>query len=337
MPVRMKDIARDLGVSVVTVSKVLRNHSDISNATRERVLKRVDELNYKPNLAARALVTGRSYIIGFVVPDLVHSFFAQVAKSLASAVRPQGYNVVISSSDEDPEVERQEIEQLLARRVDALVIASAGPSPEGLAQIEDRPYILIDRKFEGHPAHFVGVDDEAIGDIATGHLIEIGCKRIAHIAGPVVSTGMGRLNGYRRTLQRHGMSLQPKYIVTLEHGDLSVGESGYAAMQKLLRAKPRPDGVFCHNDTAGMGAMQAILEAGLRIPQDIALVGAGNVHYAPFLRVPLSSVDQQSYSIGEQTGKLVLNLIEAKKPIKPKELLLEPKLIVRESSMRSAK
>jgi LacI family transcriptional regulator len=337
MAVRMKDIARDLGVSVVTVSKVLRNHSDISAATRERVLKRIDELNYKPNLAARALVTGRSYIIGFVVPDLVHSFFAQVAKSLASAVRTKGYNVVISSSDEDPLVERQEIEQLLARRVDALVVAAAGPSFEGLLQIEDRPYILIDRKFEGHAAHFVGVDDEAIGEIATEHLIAIGCERIAHIAGPAVSTGTGRMNGYKRSLKRHGITPQSKYIVMLEHGDLSVGESGYAVMRKLLTVEPRPDGVFCHNDTAGMGAMQAILEAGLRIPEDIALVGAGNVHYAPFLRVPLTSVDQQSHAIGEQTGKLVLNLIESKRAVRPKEVLLEPKLIIRESTMRQRK
>src|SRR5215831_34090 len=125
MTVRMKDIARDLGVSVVTVSKVLRNHSDISEETRERVLKRMKELNYRPNLAARALVTGRSYTIGLVVPDLVHPFFAQVAKGLARVLRKKGYSLLISSSEEDPQLEQQEIDQLLARRVDALVVASA--------------------------------------------------------------------------------------------------------------------------------------------------------------------------------------------------------------------
>ena len=124
MAVRMKDIAKDLGVSVVTVSKVLRNHSDISPATRMRVRKRMEELNYRPNLAARALVTGRTSIIGLIVPDLVHPFFGQVARGLSRVLRKKGYSLVISSSEEDPELERQEIEQLLARRVDALIIAS---------------------------------------------------------------------------------------------------------------------------------------------------------------------------------------------------------------------
>ena len=125
MPVRMKDIARDLGVSVVTVSKVLRNHSDIGEETRERVLKRMKELNYRPNLAARALVTGHSLTMGLVVPDLVHPFFAEVAKGISRTLRKKGYSLLISSSEEDAELEQQEIEQLLARRVDALVVASA--------------------------------------------------------------------------------------------------------------------------------------------------------------------------------------------------------------------
>src|SRR5690242_19925500 len=124
MEIRMKDIARDLGVSVVTVSKVLRNHSDISQQTRERVLRRIKELNYRPNLAARALVTGRTHSIGLIVPDLVHPFFAEVAKGLSRVLRKRDYSLMISSSEEDPALEQSAIDQLLARRVDALIVAS---------------------------------------------------------------------------------------------------------------------------------------------------------------------------------------------------------------------
>src|SRR5580704_19152376 len=125
MPVRMKDIARDLGVSIVTVSKVLRNGGDISEETRDRILKRMKEMNYRPNLAARALVTGRTFSMGLVVPDLVHPFFAVLATGMSKVLRSQGYGLIISCSEEDPELEQQELEQLLTRRVDALVIASA--------------------------------------------------------------------------------------------------------------------------------------------------------------------------------------------------------------------
>ncbi len=190
MAVRMKDIAQDLGVSVVTVSKVLRNHSDISPETRERVLKRMKELNYRPNLAARALVTGRTNMIGLVVPDLVHPFFAEVAKGLSKVLRKKGFSLVISSSEEDPELEQQEIDNLLARGVDALILASTQWTVESFRRIEEQktPYVLLDRKFSGLHANFVGVDDDLVGFLATKHLIEQGCRTIAHIRGTDTST-----------------------------------------------------------------------------------------------------------------------------------------------------
>ncbi len=332
----MKDIARDLGVSVVTVSKVLRNHADISAETRERVLKRMKELNYKPNLAARALVTGKSYIMGLIVPDLVHPFFAQVAKKMNRVLRDQGYNLVISSSNEDPELEQQEIEQLLARRVDALVIASAQWTVESMRTIEQHrtPYILIDRKFVGLAANFVGVDDEAVGVMATQHLIDIGCKTIAHIGGPEVSTAIGRRDGYRRALLKNGRDYLPEYMVVREHGDDASDITGCEAMTDLLKRNPRPDGVFCYNDPTAMGAMKALLAAQLRVPEDVALVGCGNTFYAEFLRVPLTSVDQDSEGIGENAAKLGLSLVESKGPVRPRTVVLQPKLVVRESTRR---
>jgi LacI family transcriptional regulator len=336
VPVRLKDIARDLGVSVVTVSKVLRNHSDISPATRARVLRRIKELNYKPNPVARALVTGRSYMAGLVVPDLVHPFFAEVAKGLTSVLRTQGYSLVIASSEEDVSLERQEIDQMLARRLDVLLIASAQWTVETFRNIEEqqRPYILIDRKFSGLPANFVGTDDVAIGRLATEHLLANGCRRIAFLGGDYVSTAIERLEGYRATLAEAGITLPPEYILRQPHSDDQAEITGFRCMSDLLRLDPRPDAVFCSNDPLALGAMRAILEAGLRIPEDIAIVGSGNSSFAALLQTPLTSIDQDSKLLGATAAEMALGLVNAKEPVRPRQILLRPKLIARRSSLR---
>jgi LacI family transcriptional regulator len=336
MNVRMKDIARDLGVSVVTVSKVLRNHSDISETTKKRVLRRVKELNYRPNIAARSLVTGRTFAVGLVVPSLVHPFFAELAKGMAGALRDSGYGVLIASSEERADLERQAIDQMLARRVDVLLVASSQTTVETFRRIEEHntPYILIDRKFEGLSANFVGIDDEMAGLLGTEHLIEVGCKRIAHIAGTHVSPALGRLAGYKKALAKHGFVENPKYIATADQIDDRAVASGYRAAQTLLRCDPIPDGIFCFNDPVALGAMRAILDHGLRIPQDIALVGCANLPYDDFLRVPLTSVDQQSLLIGQRAAKLAMAVVSAKSRTTPKSIVLLPKVIVRESSKR---
>ena len=280
MATRLKDIANELGLSVVTVSKVLRDHPDIAAETRKRVLKRMQELNYQPNLAARSLVTGRTWTLGLVVPDLLHPFFAEIAKALSSETRKQGYSLFISSSDEDPELEAQEIGQFLARHVDVILVASAQASVDCFRQIEEQktPYILIDRRFQGLDANFVGVDDIAVGALATSHLIEQGCRRVAHIRGPEVSTAAGRLEGYKRALATHHLKPLTGHTVSLGgSGDHRGDRGGYEAARRLLAEEVRPDGIFCFNDPSALGAMRAILDAGLRIPQDVAVIGCGNI------------------------------------------------------------
>lgn len=337
MAVRLKDIAADMGLSVVTISKVLRDHPDISDRTRKRVLQRIKELNYQPNLAARSLITGRTWTIGLVVPDLLHPFFARIAKDISSEVRKKGYSLFISSSDEDAALEQQEIAQLLARRVDVLLIASSQWTVESFRRIEEEkiPYILLDRRFPGFDSNFVGVDDSAVGMIATSHLIEQGCKRIAHLRGPEVSTAVGRLEGYRRALAAAHMTALAGHILSIGASGDHLGESGgYAAARKLLAHRHRPDGIFCFNDPAALGAMRAILEAGLRIPEDVAVVGCGNLSYSDFLRVPLSSVDQNSRKIAKVAASLALKLAHSKMPCRPKSELVTPHIVVRASSLR---
>jgi LacI family transcriptional regulator len=334
----MKDIARDLGVSVITISKVLRNHPDVGDETRERVLARVKELDYRPNLAARSLVTGRTYLVGLVVPDLLHPFFAEIAKSLSEALRESGYYLIVSSSDEDPDLEEQEISQLLARRLDTLIVASCRSTVELFFRIEKQntPYVLIDRILPGLSAHFVGVDDEAVGMLATKHLIDIGCKRIAHIRGPETSPGIRRLEGYKRALTQRGFKVLDEYIITEPKGDVETRQRGAEAMRQLLTLKPKPDGVFCFNDPLAMGAMNHALDEGIRIPEDIAVIGCGNLHYDDALSVPLSSINQHSRRIGQEAARIALTILNSKVPPKPESVILQPELIVRRSTQRRA-
>jgi LacI family transcriptional regulator len=276
------------------------------------------------------MVTRRTYLVGLVLPDLMHSFFAEVAKGVARKLQPLGYQVVISNSEEDGEIEQRHVEVLVNRKVDGLIIASAQKNAQ-LFETLDRskiPYVLIDRLLPGVDANYVGVKDDELGAMATEHLVAQGCRRIAHIRGPAVATGTGRLRGYRKVLARHGMEARSDYIVSGQVGD----STGYAAMQELLKAKPLPDGVFCYNDPVAAGAVKAILEAGLRVPEDIAIVGAGNVHYSDLLRVPLSTVDQSSSIIGERAAELLSECMEA--PAPPKRIFIQPRLIVRDSSRR---
>lgn len=337
MAVRLKDIAQDLGLSVVTVSKVLRDHPDIGEQTRKRVLKRMKELNYQPNLAARSLITGQTWTIGLVVPDLLHPFFAQIAKEISSEVRKKGYSLFISSSDEDPALEQQEISQLVARRVDVILIASSQWTVESFRYLEEAkiPYILLDRQFPGLGSNFVGVDDHAVGVLATTHLIEQGCRRIAHVRGPEVSTAIGRMEGYKQALAAAGMSPLGGHIVSIgTSGDHRGDRGGYEAMRKLLANKHRPDGIFCFNDPVALGVMRAVLDAGLRIPEDVAVVGCGNLSYSDFLRVPLSSVDQNSKKIAKVAASMALKLAHAKTAQRAKSELITPQMAVRASSLR---
>ena len=329
----MKDIAKDLGVSVVTVSKVLRGNTDVSAETRQRVLKRMKELNYQPNMMARGLASGRTYTVGLVVPDLVHPFFAEFAKSLSGVLRESHRALVLASSEENPEIEQQEIRALLSRSIDVLLIASCQPKLKNFYELGDErtPYLLVDRNFPYLAAHFVGSDDYKAGQLATKHLIDLGRKRIAHIGGRGMSPSLDRLRGYRDTLTQNGLEFNEKYVVLREKFEETGDLAGYQAMKELLKLKPRPDAVFCYNDLTAIGAMEATMQAGLRVPQDIAFVGCGNLRYAKYLKMPLTSIDHSTEKLGLKAGELALELTKTP-DMTPTSILIEPKLVIREST-----
>ncbi|MGI4755372.1 MAG: LacI family DNA-binding transcriptional regulator [Janthinobacterium lividum] len=337
MAVRLKDIAADLGVSSVTVSKVLRNQPDVGEETRKRVLQRAKELNYMPNLLARGLASGKSQTIGLIVPNLTHTFFAEFAKGLKAGLRSRGYQLILASADEEPEMEREEIDNLLARGVDALLVASCQTDPEGLASlVRSRvPFALVDRTVSGFSSPSVSTDDVAAGRLATAHLVEVGSRRIAHIAGEGLSTARDRLLGYQQVLQTSGIPYDPDLVVRRSRLEEAGNEVGYDEIRRLLRLMNPPDAVFCYNDLIAVGAIRGILSMGLRVPQDVAVIGCGNLSLAEYLQVPLSSLDQVTGEQGEVAAKLTVSLIEGQRRSEPANIRILPRVVARASTMRT--
>ena len=336
MPIRLKDIAKDLGVSVVTVSKVVRGRGDIGEKTRNRVLKRMRELNYRPNMMARGLASGRTFTVGLVVPDLVQPYFAELAKYIGGVLRSANRALILASSEDDPSIEQDEIRALLSRGIDVLLLASCQTSLRHLDEVESQrtPYILLDRNFPQMAAHFVGMDDFRAGELATEHLIDLGKKRIAHIGGKHIPPSLERLRGYRSALAAHSMTMPEGYVKERESLEMQGDTAGYHCMKQLLRLRERPDAVFCYNDASAIGAMHAACDAGLRIPEDVAFVGCGNVGYSEYLRHPLTSIDQSIPEQGRVAGALALGL-DGQIDQPARTVLLKPRLIVRESTVRS--
>ena len=333
MPVTLADIARELGVSKMTVSRAINNHPLINAATRERVLEVARRMNYQPNQYARALATNRSYLIGVVVPDLMHSYFAEICRGIEAVARPVGFQHLICNTDEDAAKEMDDVEALLPR-TDGLIVASSLPPKDagfyrriikGGAKV-----VLIDRRLEGLRCSVVTTDDVQVGMLATEHLIAMGHRRIGHLRGTTASTAAGRFEGYQRALAKHKLSQSAALV-----RDCGFSErEGYAAMRAWLATENVPGAIFAVNDPTAIGAMQALEEAGMKVGSDVALVGGGNIHYADMLRVPLTTVSWSRSEMGQQAGRLLLDLIEGKKSptAKPQSIVLPAELIPRSSS-----
>jgi LacI family transcriptional regulator len=331
----MKRVAAELGVSVTTVSKVLNHHADIGDATRERVLAKVAELGYRPNAVARSLTLRRTNTLGVVIPDLMHSFFVEIVAGIESVVSDRGYGLLLCCSAEAAKKERAELEMLRSRQVDGVVIASA--NAEGNTKLLQelqalgRGLVMIDR--DDHPkvrCHRVLTDDVKVGRLATEHLLANGRRAIAHIAGPAVIHAQRREQGYRDALRTQGVEVKAAWVVP---GGF-MEDDGYRAMKRLLEDRPRVDAVFAANDPAAIGAMKAVWEAGLSVPDDIAIVGAGNVVHSDLLRVPLTTVSWSKEEMGRRAAELILDQIGPHPSGPFRRVIVPPELVVRASSGR---
>jgi LacI family transcriptional regulator, galactose operon repressor len=328
----MKRIAGELGVSITTVSKVLNNRTDISDATRSRVLAKVEELGYQRNAVARSLTLRRTHTLGIVIPDLMHSFFVEVIAGIEPVASARGYGLLLCSSGEDPRKERAELEMLRGRQVDGVVLASARGvgNTDMLQQLVKRgtTLVMIDR--DDHPSvkcHRVLTDDRRVGELATAHLLDTGRRAIAHIAGPPIAHAKRRERGWRDALEQRGFKPIDDW---LSPGGFMESD-GYRAMKRLLTVRPRIDAVFAANDPAAIGGMKAIWEAGLRVPGDIAVVGVGDIALGDLLRVPLTTVGWSRQDQGRHAAELLLNGLDLDDDL-PQRIVVPPRLIVRESS-----
>jgi LacI family transcriptional regulator len=329
----MRRIAGELGVSVMTVSKVLNNHGDISEATRGRVLAKIEELGYQRNAVARSLTLRRSHTIGVVIPDLMHSFFVEIIAGIEPVVSARGYGLLLCSSGEDPTKERAELEMLRSRQVDGIVLASVhGSANEDLLrQLTGlgTTIVMIDR--DDHPrveCHRVLTDDERVGMLATTHLLDLGRKAIAHIGGPSIVHAQRREKGWRDTLKARGVKIEPEWFV--EGGFME--SDGYRSMKRLLSTRPRIDAVFAVNDRAAIGAMKAFWDAGLKVPDDVAVVGVGDFALGDMLIVPLTTVSWSRKDQGFNAAELLLNGLDSDEKAAPRRVVIPPRLVARQSS-----
>jgi LacI family transcriptional regulator len=315
----------------MTVSRAINNNALVSPETRRRVLEVARRMNYQPNQHARALATNRSYLIGVVVPDLMNLYFAEVAHAIESVARPAGFQLLICSTDEDATREIGEVEVLL-QRTDGVIISSVlapGDTSAYRKMIrEGAKIVLVDRTMRNLRCPVVATDNVQVGRIATEHLINLGHLRIGHLSGGASSVSTDRLEGYKRALVEHGL----RFYKSLVRPCGLLESDGYRAMSKWLAEGDIPDAIFVVNDPAAVGGMKALEEAGLEIGKDVAIVGAGNIHYGEMLRVPLTTVSWSRAEMGQQAAQLLLRAMAGESPpSKERTVSLPPKLVIRNS------
>ena len=335
--VTIQDIARELNITAATVSRALNNHPAIKEATKKAVKEAAQKLNYQPNKIASSLRLGKTHIIGVIIPSAEINFFGSVVHGIEKVANEHNYHVLIYQTNELYEQEKKGVQTLLRSQVDGILasISKETINLDHYTEIKKRgvPLVLFDRSSDALGVSSVVVDDYAGAFKATKHLIEQGCRRIAHIGGQQhVSIFNQRLKGYIDALNVHHIAVDDDLIV---YGKVSI-ESGRECMKQLLAGARRPDGVFAVEDFTALGAMQAIKAAGKKIPEDIAIIGFANEAFGEYLTPSLSTVNQQTVRMGEEAARLFFDSLRHHQlyDTTPRKLTLEPALIYRQSSIK---
>jgi LacI family transcriptional regulator len=331
MPVTLADIALELGVSQMTVSRAINNQPLINAETRERVLAAARRMNYQPNQHARSLATNRSYLIGIVIPDLKNLYFVEVIHAVETVARQAGFQLLICNTNEDASRELSEVQALL-QRTDGLIISSVLPPTQTKVYrklLKDGArLVLVDRTMTNLRCPAVTTDNVEVGRLATRHLIGLGHRRIGHLRGDASSVSQDRLEGYKQELAAHRL----RYEESLVRACGFLESEGYLAMQSWLKEGDVPEAIFVVNDQAALGVMQAIEAADLRVGHDVAIVAAGNNPYSDILLVPLTTVSWAKKEMGEQAARLMIQLINGEPPAaKAQNVVLPPEIVVRTS------
>jgi DNA-binding LacI/PurR family transcriptional regulator len=328
------DIAKRLGLSPSTISRALNNHPDIRLETKNLVKQVAKELRYSPNPIAQSLKSNRTSTIGVIVPEIKHDFFASAISGIEEVAYHSGYTIIVCQSNESFEREVVNTNVLVQHRVAGVLASISQQTRTGdhfLVLIDQKiPLVFFDRVCEDVPTSRVVVDDTKSAHHAVSFLVQKGYRRIAHFAGPrELNICKRRLRGYFDALNAVNMDAPQERVF---FGGLHEAD-GYASMDAMLKLEPRPDAVFCVNDPVAIGAFQRIKEAGLRIPQDVALVGFSNNKISGLVDPPLTTVDQPSFEMGKRAAGILLELIECgDKTCEARTIVLETTLIIRGST-----
>lgn len=343
MGVTIKDIAKEASVSVTTVSRVLNNKPDVNYKTKEKVLQVIKKLNYNPNGLARGLVLQKTYTIGLIIPDICNPYFPEIARGIQDQAKKMGYSVILYNTDNDKKSEIEAIQLLKSKQVDGIILSLSVSNNEELDQLEDHnfPVVQIDRKISGSNSPSVTIDNIISAYNATEYLLQLGHKRLAHITGNLgTKTGQDRLQGFQKAIQAYGVNWNPDYIC---EGNYSK-DSGYQQMKRLLELPKRPTAIFAANDLMALGAYEAIFDAGLKIPEEITIIGHDDIDVASLIRPGLTTMSQPTYNLGQIAAKMLIQKIKEnssegkdkithdENTLSQNEIVLNTQLIVREST-----
>lgn len=332
--VTLKQIAEALGVSAMTVSRALNDKDNVDDKTRKKIVDKAHEMGYTPNHVAKSLVSSKTYTIGVVIPEITHAFFPEVVRGIEEVTYASDYHLFLINANEDFEREKKAIRALRSKRVDGILISSSRTVENDAFYKNlvntDLDIVFFDRCVENVDASCVRVNDRASAAYITNHLIEEhNYTRLAHLSGPrEVSIGKKRMLGFRDSLEENGLEINEDWIITSGFRE----EEGRKAMKELLSkcTNEYPEAVVCVNDPAAIGAMRAIEEAGLSIPDDIAITGFTDDIRAPLLNTPLTTVHQPAYEVGKRAAKKLLDTIN--NPDEPAENIeVLTSLMIRES------
>lgn len=332
-PSTITDIAKKLGISASTVSRALNDHPDISIETKKKVKKLAKELNYRPNPIARSLKSNRTTTIGVIVPEIKHDFFSSAISGIEQVAYSLGYTIILCQSNESYEREVVNTNLLLHHRVAGLIVSISQNTKQSdhFKDVVEKgvPLVFFDRTCEDIDTYKVVIDDMKSAYNAVSYLIKKGYKKIAHFGGPIgLDICKKRMQGYVEALTQNGLSVNNELI---KYGGLHE-QDGYDSMNYLLEKNIIPDAIFAVNDPVAIGAFQRIKEAGLRIPEDVAIVGFSNNKITSLVDPPLTTVNQPSFEMGKKAAEILINLIENKNIGDSKEIVLNAELIIRAST-----
>lgn len=335
--VTIKDIARKLHLSVSTVSRAFNDKYDIKKETRQLILKTAEEMGYKPNAIARKLLQKHSFNVGVIVPEFINPFFPKVIIGIQDIFCKMGYQVIIMQSSELAKVELANIASMEENMIEGLLI-SLSKEDENIDYlkyvIKDRfPVVLFNRVNGSLPASQVIFNDYKWALFATEHLIEQGYKKIFHFAGPANLTLIkNRIRGFTRAMEKYRLPCGADQII--ETG-LNI-EDGELAMETLIQRNIIPEAIFATSDYIAVGAMKVLKKYGYKIPEDVGIMGFSNSKLAEVVDPPLSSVEQPTYEMGTTAANLLLNQLITNDENPPKTVVLDGRIIIRESSLKKS-